>query len=302
MVDPPTSPKQPKTERASWNFEPGEPIAEGRTVLEPLGGGNRYEVFLVWDERLFSPVVAKVLRPDRIENERAVEAFRREAALLERLAHPVLVRGFGAVLDGRYPHLLLEDLDAPTLRRLIKRHGALPLEQLLPLALHIAAVVHYLSTQSVVHFDVKPGNIVMNVPPRLIDLSLARSFEDAAQLRRPIGTHTYVAPEVCEAGSSPHRIGGAVDVWGLGATLYHAMAGEVPFPRSPTAAASEDLTERYPQLVTEPEPLGKHVAPGLESLVMRMLARDPAERPAAGEVATVLESFVAKLPHGRTRA
>ncbi len=278
---------------ASWNFEPGAPIAEGRTVLEPLGGGKRYEVFLVWDERLHSPLVAKVLRPDRVEDERALAALRREAELLERLAHPVLVRGFGAVLDGRYPHLLLEDLDAPTLRRLIKRHGALPLEQLFPLALHIAGALHYLAGEKVVHFDVKPSNIVMNVPPRLIDLSLARSFESAAELRRPIGTHAYVAPEVCEAGSSPHRIDAAADVWGLGATLYHAITGEIPFPRSKDAATSDDLAERYPQLVMEPELLGKQFDPRLESLVMRMLAKDPAERPPAAEVASVLEAFMA---------
>ncbi len=262
-------------------------------MLEPLGGGTRYEVFLVWDEKLYSPVVAKVLRPDKVNDERAVGAFRREAALLDRLAHPVLVRGFSAVLDGPHPHLLLEDLEAPTLRRLMKRHGLLPLEQLLPLALHIAAVLHYLSTERVVHFDVKPSNIVMNVPPRLIDLSLARSYEDAAQLQRPIGTHAYVAPEVCEVGSSPHSIEAAADVWGLGATLHHGITGEIPFPRSPDAASSDDLTERYPQLVVEPEPLGNNLDPRLQSLVMRMLAKNPAERPPAREVATVLESFLA---------
>ncbi len=287
MTNPPT-----KKERASWNFDDGASIAPGRTVIEPLGGGNRYEVFLVWDEKLYAAVVAKVLRPDRVDDERALAGLRREAELLDRLAHPVLVRGFGAVLDGPHPHILLEDLEAPTLRRLIKKHGSLPLEQLLPLALHIAAVLHYLAGERVIHFDVKPSNILMNAPPRLIDLSLARSFESAAKLGRPIGTHTYVAPEVCDVGASPYPIEAAADVWGLGATLYHAMTGEPPFPRSPDAATSEDLTERYPQLVIEPDPLGKHVDPRLESLVMRMLAKDPAERPPAGEVASVLESFV----------
>ncbi len=288
-------------EKASWNFEVGARIAAGRTIVKQLGGGRRYEVFVVWDDRLCTTLVAKVLRPDRTEDESALRALRREAELLERLAHPVLVRGFGAVLEGSHPHVLLEDLDGRTLRRLVKRYGPLPLEQLVPLALSIAGVLHYLSAESVVHLDVKPGNIVMNVPPRLIDLSLARSFESAAQLRTPVGTHAYMAPEVCEATGALHEVGAAADMWGLGATLHHATTGESPFPREPDAARSEDSTVRFPQLVIEPEPLGKQVPPRLESLIMRMLAKDPAERPAAEEVVTVLESFVGGLPHGARR-
>ena len=268
-------------EKASWNLEPEAPIAEGRWILEHLGGGARYEVFLVWDEKLFSPVVAKILRPDRIENERSVAALRREADLLGRVAHPGLVRGFGAVLDGPYPHVLLEDVEGPTLRRLIKQHGALPLEQLVPLALHVASALHYLSTEDVVHLDVKPGNVVMSTPPRLIDLSLARSGDEARRLRRPVGTHVFMAPEVCEAPESSPRIGPAADVWGLGGALHNAITGELPFPRD----------EQYAQLTHEAEPIGGHVPDGLASLVMRMLAKDPADRPEAREVATVLETF-----------
>jgi eukaryotic-like serine/threonine-protein kinase len=270
-------------EKATWNFEPDTPIAEGRWILKQLGGGNRYEVFLVWDEKLFAPVVAKILRPDRLENERARDALRREAELLERLAHPVLVRGFGAVLDGPHPHVLIEDLEGPTLRRLLKRHGALPLEQLIPLALNIASALHYLESESVVHFDVKPGNIIMSVPPRLIDLSLARSVESARQLRTPVGTHVFQAPEVYEAPASASHIGPAADIWSLGGTLYQAITGELPFPRDEPRA----------QLVEEPQPLGGQVPDGLASLVMRMLAKDPADRPPARDVATVLEAFAA---------
>lgn len=268
-------------EKASWNFAPDTEIAAGRWILEQLGGGNRYEVFLVWDEKLFSPVVAKVVRPDRVEDERVLRAFRREAELLDRLSHPVLVRGFGALLDGPYPHLLIEELEGPTLRRLIDRHGPLPLEQLVPLALHVASALHYLSTEQVVHFDVKPGNVVMTAPPRLIDLSLARTVEDAAELAQPIGTHVFTAPEVCEAPATAAAIGPAADIWGLGGTLYQAITGELPFPRD----------EEHAQLTREPQPLAGRVPDGLASLVMRMLAKDPAERPPAREVATVLEPF-----------
>ncbi len=261
-------------------------------MLNRIGGGSRYEVYLVWDARLYSLTVAKLLRPDRREDEHALRELRREAELLNRLAHPVLVRGFDAVLDGPFPHLLLEHLEGPTLRRLIRRYGALPLEQLLPLALHVAAALQYLSAESVVHLDVKPANIVMGVPPRLIDLSIARSFDQAARLREPIGTDAYMPPEQCDPSSLPGRIGRAADVWGLGATLHHATTAELPFPREPGAGESSDPNERFPQLVTGPGPLPKFVPAPFEELVSRMLARDPVDRPGAGEVAVALEPLV----------
>ena len=266
-------------QHASWNFGEDAQIADGRWVLENLGGGRRYEVFLVWDEKLHAALVAKVLRPDRLENERSLRGLRREAELLGRLAHPVLVRGFGAVLDGPYPHLLLEEVEGPTLRTLLRRHGALPLEQLVPLGQHIAGALHYLTTESVVHLDVKPGNIVMGVPPRLIDLSLARPVREAIELRKPVGTHVYVAPEVAGAPDSSDAITPAADIWSLGATLYHGATGDLPFPRDEAA---------YPQLEHEAPPLGNQVAPALAALVERMLARDPRERPPAAEIAEIL--------------
>lgn len=221
-----------QVKRASWDFEPGTSIAEGRSVVRPLGGGSRYEVYLVWDERMFVLAVAKILRPDQTDDERARRELRREAELLAHLQHPVLVRGFGAVVDGPFPHILLEHLEGWTLRRLIKRECALPLEQSLPLALHVAASLHYLAASGVVHLDVKPSNIVMGVPPRLIDLSIARSLESAAGLRVPIGTDAYMAPEQCapESQTWSGQIGPPADVWGLGATLYHAVTGRLPFP------------------------------------------------------------------------
>jgi eukaryotic-like serine/threonine-protein kinase len=290
-------------DRSSWAFDEGAAIAPGRTVLREIGGGSRYEALLVWDERLFAIMVAKVLRPDQASDEHALRELRREAEALERLDHPVIVRGFDAVLDGPYPHLLIEHLEGPTLRRVIKRGGPLPLQQALPLALHVAAALHYMARERMVHLDVKPDNIVMGVPPRLIDLSIACVLERAARLRGPIGTDSYMAPEQCTADG---EVGTASDVFGLGATLFHALTGRKPFPREPHARDSEDPIVRFPQLCEEALPMPDSLPAPLTRLVARMLDRDPAPRPAAGEVAIELEPLVAALPRkltfGRRRA
>ncbi len=283
------------SDHASWELEEGAPIAEGRTVLKGLGGGNRFEVFLVWDDRMHAICVAKLLRPDQSDNERALEDLAAEAELLDRLAHPVIVRGFDAVLEGEHPHVMIEHLEGPSLRRLIRRGGPLGPEQLLPLALNVAGALHYMEQAGFVHLDVKPDNIIMGVPPRLIDLSIARTLDRAAHSRGPIGTDAYMAPEQC-LREPAEPMGPPADVWGLGATLQHSLSGERPFPRSKGGRRSPDPDVRFPQLHSPPQPLPSFVSHDLGELITEMLSHAPAERPSAAEVGARLEPVIARQP------
>jgi serine/threonine protein kinase len=273
-------------ERPTWGLVEGDAIAPGRTVLRALGGGRRYEVFLVWDDHRLAVLVAKLLRPELTADAAALRELAHEGEALQRLAHPVLVRGFDVVAGGRFPHLLIEHLEGPTLRELIDRDGALPLEQVLPLGLHVASALHYLAAEGMVHLDVKPDNVVMGAPPRLIDLSVARNVEAAARLRRPVGTDSYMAPEQCDPAFGP--IGPPADVFGLAATLHHAVGGARPFAR--------DGEQRFPQLERAPAPLPRRIPRALASLLGAALERDPAARPTAAELAAGLEPLVAGLP------
>jgi serine/threonine protein kinase len=282
---------------ASWEFEEGEELAPGRFVLKPIGGGSRYEVCLAWDEHLYALAVAKVLRPDQTEDNKALRDLGLEVEALRALAHPTLVRSFDAVLEGPRPHVLIEHLEGPSLRRLIKRDGAIPIEQLLPLAAHVAGALQYMAQAGYVHLDVKPDNIVMGLPPRLLDLSIARTLERAERTDGPLGTDPYMAPEQCvprEEATAP--IGPATDVWGLGATLFHAVSGEKPFPRG----TGMDGAGRFPQLVEEPRPLPSRTPAKLQELILEMLDRDPSGRPSCAEVVERLQPLVAELPRKMT--
>lgn len=275
------------SEHPSWEFEEGDEVRPGRVVLKTIGGGNRYEVCLVWDDSLFSLGVAKVLRPDQTEDVKALRDLALEVEALESLAHPTLVRCFDADLEGPHPHVLIEHLEGPSLRRLIRRDGAIPLEQLLPLAAHVAGALQYMANSGYVHLDVKPDNIVMGVPPRLIDLSIARTLDRAATTAGPIGTDPYMPPEQCTDGGS--GMGPPADSWGLGATLFHAVSGEKPFPKG----TAED---RFPQLKEDPRPLPTEVPAPLRELIEEMLDRDQLRRPSCGEVVERLEPLIAGLP------
>ncbi|MFP5352825.1 MAG: protein kinase domain-containing protein, partial [Actinomycetota bacterium] len=182
----------------SWGLDEGEEIVPDRFALKKLGGGSDYEAYLAWDERMATLLVAKVLRPHLVGNEHAQKSLAREAGALGRLHHPLLVRGFGAVLKGPRPHVLMEHLEGPHLARLIRKYGYLPMEQLVPLAINLFSVAHYLANETMVHLDIKPRNIVVGVPPRLIDLSIARSLSRAERITGYVGTDLYMAPEQCE--------------------------------------------------------------------------------------------------------
>jgi serine/threonine protein kinase len=279
------------SKHASWELAEGEAIAPDRYALKSVGGGNRYEVYLVWDERLYSLAIAKLLRPDQAEDEKALRDLSEEAEVLDALAHPVLIRGFDAVLEGERPHLLIEHLEGPSLRRLIKRGGPLPVQQALPLAAHIAGALQYMVQSGYVHLDVKPDNVVMGVPPRLIDLSIARTIERAARSRGPLGTDSYMAPEQCGSDEVRDPIGPAADSWGLGATLFHAVSGHKPFPRD-----RNDDDGRHPQLDDEPQPLPNHLPDGLQGLILDLLRKDPAQRPTCAQAVERLEPLIAEQP------
>lgn len=273
---------------ATWGLAGGEEIAPGLVAMKDLGGGTVYEAWLAFDERLYAPVVVKVLRPDQVDDEAARAGFDREIALLSRLAHPGLTRVFSYDDEGPRPYFVLEHVEGPNLSRLISKHGALPEHQLLPLALELSSVLHYLHGEGVVHLDVKPSNIIMGSPAQLIDLSVALDVDAAATLDHAVGSDEYMAPEQCLPGERG-TVGTAADVWGLGATLFRAAAGFRAFEREP----------RWRQLEDGPAALPAFVHRGAAELILACLSPDPALRPRPVEVADALEPMIGSLPSAR---
>lgn len=284
-------------ERSSWDLAEGDEIVPGRYALSLLGGGYNYEAWLAWDDDLFAVVVAKMLRPHLVEDAGALKGLSTEADTLARLSHPVIVRGFGSVLEGERPHVVLEHLEGPHLSRLIRKQGILALEQWVPLAIQLCSAAHYMSVRDIVHLDIKPRNVIIGAPPRLIDLSVARTLERAARITGHVGTDAYMAPEQC-APKELGPIGPPADVWGLGATLFFALTGERPFPRS-EGYDEDDLTQRFPQLQTDHVPWRKGTPMQAAEIVDACLSKDPTERPTAAEVGQSLEPVMETMPKRR---
>jgi serine/threonine protein kinase len=276
-------------ETSSWGFAEGEELHPGRHVSRLLGGGRRYEAYLVWDDGLHALVVVKILRPALVDSPGPLAGLASEARALAALSHPIVVRSFDAVLDGDRPHLVLEYLDGPRLSTLVRRYGVI-VEQLLPLTLELCSALHYMHGRGFLHLDVKPRNIVMSAKPRLIDLSIAAPIEDARETTEPVGTDAYMAPEQCDTERFS-EIGPRTDIWGLGVTMYEALARRRPF------VAAEGV--RFPQLTSRPDPLPKDVATPLTEAIMACLEPQPFDRPSAAELAATVEPWAAALPGPR---
>lgn len=280
----------------SWGFAEGDPITDDLTAIRLLGGGTSYEAYLAFDDLTYAPTVVKVVRPHRVDDSSTLRGLEREVEMLGSVNHPVVARGLRAVLDGERPHVVLEAIDGPRLSTLIRRYGPLTEQQYLPLGIEIASALHYFRRRGIVHLDIKPSNIIMGAPARLIDLSVARPVEDAEALTYAIGTDEYMAPEQCD----PPRSGKpsfAADVWGLGATLFHAIAGYRPFPDGD--ADPDDVRRRFPQLVDLAYSLPDKVPDDVAKVVLSTLEPDPADRPLPHEIAEGLQPALERAPKGR---
>ena len=182
---------------------------------------------------------------------------------------------------GPFPHLLLEHLEGPTLQALLDRHGPdRPRAAAAARDARRASALHYLAHEGVVHLDVKPDNLVMGAPPRLIDFSVSRGLISAARLSKPVGTDAYMAPEQCDRTRGAARPGGRrVRARRDDVPRDDRRAGVPARPRAPRArptwrSASRSSRARRP-------PLPRRTPPPLAELLTAMLA-PAARRPPDG--------------------
>jgi len=284
----------------SCELHRGDEIDRSLVVIDRLGGGSRYGVFSAWDRDLFCKVAVKVLRPYRIDSERSLASFEREATMSAPLAHPNLVRLLRWSAAMPRPYIVLEFITAPTLGDLLDSEERISVPETVLLAIRMLSALRYLHTRGLLHLDVRPSNVTTGDPPRLLDLSIARFAPGGVRLRHSIGAPQRMAPEQCSHGLATP----ATDVFGLGATLYESLTGMAPF--RPGEDGAREPEARFPQLVEDPHPV-RELLPAcpagladLADLVMACLERDPVRRPpsaSAIDAAVALQRILERMGH-----
>jgi urea transport system substrate-binding protein len=268
-------------------------------VLGVLGCGGMGTVFKAEHRLLERPVVIKVLHPELIRDRELLERFRREARLAAKLAHPNVVTVYEAEQIGPVHLLVMEFVDGQDLAELLRRRGSLPVAVACELARQAALGLQHIHEQGLVHRDVKPANLMLTESGqvKLLDLGLAFLKAGASQERdltlpqQSMGTVNYMAPEQWE---DSHGVDIRADIYSLGCTLYHLLAGAPPFA---TPDAATPMRQMWAHSLASVPPIREKrpdVPEELAAFLGRMLAKNRAERPAVpSEVALALEPFAA---------
>ena len=264
-------------------------------VLGELGRGGMGVVYRAHDPGL-DRVVALKLLPLGGAGAQEVARTRLEARATASLRHPGIVRVLGAGEHGSHLWVAMELVEGEPLGRRLEG-GPLAAPVAARLGLALARALEHAHARGVVHRDLKPDNVLLQADgtPVLIDFGLAKLLGRASLALsvtgEVLGTPSYMAPEQVRGGGG---IGPWTDVYGLGATVYHALSGRPPVEGGSLLERLERVLSAEPDLAPV-----RRVAPGLASICARCLAKDPARRyPSARAVADALEEWLATRGRG----
>jgi len=232
----------------------------------------------VWESTdlvLGRKVAVKVLHSHLAADEAFVKRFRQEAVAAAKLSHPNIVAVYDTVADPPYEAIVLELLDASTLRRTLDTYGVLDADTTLRISLRLLDALEVAHRNGVVHRDVKPSNILLCRDGRvkIADFGIAKA-DDQTELTRDgamIGTATYLAPEQL----TDEPVDGRADLYSLSIVMYECLTGKVPFGGDTGAAIA---LARLHSVPTDPRRLRADIPASIAAPVMRGLERDPAAR------------------------
>ena len=275
-------------------------------IVGTLGHGAMATVFRARDTQLGRDVAIKVMSMVHAARGGAGERFRREAHAVAALKHPAIVEiyDFVSATENDPSYIVVELIQGPTLRTLLEERGGRFLPEIAALiALPLAEALAAAHEHGVIHRDVKPDNVMVEISGQgsrvvLTDFGVAHitGMETMTATGALVGSPAYMSPEQ----SRGHEVTYAADLWSFGAMLYELVSGVVPFsgkdPFTMIAAILRGTFRRPSQVVAT-------VGPDFEAIIMRCLKASPAERyPSASALATDLREFVRTaglLPEGK---
>jgi len=239
-----------------------------------IGSGGMGTVYRAWDTTLERMVAVKLMRKELLDDQKALESFYREARACARLNHTNIVHIYAFDDWEGQSYLVMELADHGSLDARIEKLRLLPELDMLDIGIKIADALNMALKHDLLHRDIKPGNILFNADhePKLVDFGLARKADLEHEVEDVTwGTPYYVAPEKIKR--EPETF--LSDMYSLGATLYHAMTGHVPF-EAPTV--EEVIVAQVQIPLTPPNLVVPEITQPTSDALVKCMAKNPAER------------------------
>jgi serine/threonine protein kinase len=253
------------------------PASKRYTFGDPIGSGGMGTVFRARDRNTGMAVAIKVLKATLAENPMMHHRLAQEFRAATQLEHPNIVRAIEIETDGSTSYLVFELVEGLDLGQRIENAGPMPEEAAVRIVTQIAQALHYAHLKQVIHRDVKPDNILVLPDGRakLTDFGLAKDYNNDLDLTRHasgLGTPHFMAPEqFASAKTATVRC----DVYSLGATLYNALTGELPFDAEFGLAILANKEKDPPSV--------RKVVPGIsqrvDDAIRQALDKNPSKRP-----------------------
>lgn len=266
-------------------------LAERYRLSSHIARGGMADVFSGEDTLLGRRVAVKILHGQFAGDDAFVERFRLEAQAAAALIHPNIVAVYDWGKDDDTYFMVMELVEGHTLRQIVRSEGSLLPRRVAEIGVEVAAALEVAHDVDIVHRDIKLANIMLTPEGRakVGDFGIAHVLNDPSQLTKTgavIGTATYFSPE--QAQGLP--LDGRSDIYSLGVVLYEIATGQAPFTGpSPVSVAYQHVTEP----VRPPSEINPDIDVGLETVILKALAKDPADRyQSASEMRQDLERIV----------
>jgi serine/threonine-protein kinase len=252
-------------------------LAERYTIQQELGRGGMAIVYLAHDVRHDRSVALKIMLPE-IAATLGSERFLREIQIVAKLAHPNILPLYDSGEADGLLFYVMPYVPGEALRSRLDRERQLPIEDALRITREVVDALAFAHAMGVVHRDIKPENILLQAGHAVVsDFGIARAVSASSEDRltmtgMAIGSPAYMSPEQ-SAGDQP--IDGRADIYSLGCVLYELLVGQTPF----TGLTPQALIARHTlEAVPLPHIVRQTIAPELEAVILRALAKSPADR------------------------